>query len=270
MVRLENQKESYFTLRTVQARKAFCCQYKDRLYKLALNETHNPKQAANLVVSAFQQAFHRYSTKPCPGDCFPFLSASIYLLLATECEGDTPYPNQSSFQTRPTLSAESKITQPGARPYESDQNMFASDRSTEVPRHTRVLRTDSLQPLSQQVFDPDHTEYWMPGNEQGRFSANAAGMHSDRSVSAAKVGAASCEAEPIAPAQAPSSPNISQAYMYNSEIARNQKSPLLSLLNFFLFLLFLWVLIGLLGRMEILPEWNLGYAWFNLIIFPIF
>ncbi len=34
--------------------------------------------------------------------------------------------------------------------------------------------------------------------------------------------------------------------------------------------LLLWVLIGLLGTLSILPRWDLGYAWFNQTLFPLF
>lgn len=267
---MEFQKEPYCTLRTVQARKAFCYQYKDRLYKLALDETHDPKQAANLVVAAFQQAFHRYATKPCPEDCFPFLSASIYLLLATECEDDNSQFAQPGVPARPALYPETNAPPFGAKSYEPDRSASATGRPDETPRHARALRADSSQPLSRQVFDPEHTEYWMPGVEQPDSPAPATGLHPGGSASAGKAIPAESETKQSTPAQDASSPNVSQAYIYNSEIAKKRKSPLLSLLNTFLSLLFLWMLVGLLGRMEILPEWNLGYAWFNLNIFPLF
>ncbi len=34
--------------------------------------------------------------------------------------------------------------------------------------------------------------------------------------------------------------------------------------------LLLWVLIGLLGTLSILPRWDLGYAWFNQTLFTLF
>ena len=35
-------------------------------------------------------------------------------------------------------------------------------------------------------------------------------------------------------------------------------------------LLLIWVLVGLLGTLSILPRWDLGYAWFNETLFPLF
>ncbi len=35
-------------------------------------------------------------------------------------------------------------------------------------------------------------------------------------------------------------------------------------------LLLLWVLVGLLGTLSILPRWDLGYAWFNQTLFTLF
>lgn len=35
-------------------------------------------------------------------------------------------------------------------------------------------------------------------------------------------------------------------------------------------LLLIWVLVGLLGTLSILPRWDLGYAWFNDTLFPLF
>ncbi|HWR22421.1 MAG TPA: hypothetical protein VN366_02995 [Feifaniaceae bacterium] len=35
-------------------------------------------------------------------------------------------------------------------------------------------------------------------------------------------------------------------------------------------LLLLWVLVGLLGTLSILPRWDLGYAWFNDTLFTLF
>ena len=32
----------------------------------------------------------------------------------------------------------------------------------------------------------------------------------------------------------------------------------------------LWVLIGLLGTLHVLPQWELGYTWFNQTLFPLF
>ncbi len=32
----------------------------------------------------------------------------------------------------------------------------------------------------------------------------------------------------------------------------------------------IWMLIGLLGSLSVLPEWNLGYNWFNQTLFPLF
>lgn len=31
-----------------------------------------------------------------------------------------------------------------------------------------------------------------------------------------------------------------------------------------------WVLIGLLGSLKVLPQWDLGYQWFNETLFPLF
>ncbi|MDL2258820.1 hypothetical protein LJC42_06680 [Eubacteriales bacterium OttesenSCG-928-K08] len=32
----------------------------------------------------------------------------------------------------------------------------------------------------------------------------------------------------------------------------------------------IWVLVGLLGSLEVLPQWDLGYTWFNDVLFPLF
>lgn len=298
MIRLEVRQEPYCTLNTVQARKAFCYQYKDRLYQLALDETHNPKQACNLVVAAFQQAFHKYSTRACPEDCFPFLSASIYLLLATEGADCEPYPDPTDLRSRPDLScgmntapsdAGSRRVNPGAcaagqTPDRTNPNrQSASGPAADTPRYARASRVDSSQPLSQQVFDPEHTEYWTPGMEQAKPAATSVKPR-PAAVSSAQARPEETFA-PVRPAAKPADsgkastppepdflqqPNVSQAYIYNAEIAKKRKSPVLSLLNILLTLLFLWMLVGLLARMDILPEWNLGYAWFNLNIFPLF
>ncbi len=32
----------------------------------------------------------------------------------------------------------------------------------------------------------------------------------------------------------------------------------------------IWILIGLLGTLDVLPQWELGYTWFNQTLFPLF
>jgi len=305
---LEFQDETNCTLNTLQARKAFCALYKDRLYKLALDLTHDPKRACNLVVTAFQHAFHKYSARPCPDDCFPFLSASVYLMLATEGGADDLFPDHPDSGAEPGFSAESETACPGAEPFQAGRYAssaagrarefpdldwqsepawpgeepvrphadagFASSgpdraRSGGAPRHARTAQPDSSQPLNQQVFDPEHTEYWTPGMEQAQTSATIVETPPD--LSGPSGAAPDGRSASAASAQVFSQqPNVSQAYMYNAEVARKRKSAPLSILNIFLGLLFLWMLVGLLARMDVLPEWNLGYAWFNLNIFPLF
>lgn len=35
-------------------------------------------------------------------------------------------------------------------------------------------------------------------------------------------------------------------------------------------LVLVWVLVGLLGSLNVLPAWDLGYSWFNETLFPLF
>jgi hypothetical protein len=92
MARVEFQNDNSRLLNTQENRKAFVAKYKDRLYGLALNLTQDSRQSCNLVVAAFQHAFEKYTTRPCPEDCFPFLSSSIYLLFASGNETEVFAP----------------------------------------------------------------------------------------------------------------------------------------------------------------------------------
>lgn len=314
MARVEFQNDNSRLLNTQENRKAFVAKYKDRLYGLALNLTQDSRQSCNLVVAAFQHAFEKYTTRPCPEDCFPFLSSSIYLLFASgnETEGlcsssatpdstasyasaarpvqATERPAQADRYAPPAADAsrpaqeyrtypretmptgEQPVRQPVAAPTASQRFQAGS---AGAPRHAQPQQTDFSQPLSRQVFDPDHTEYWTPGMEQGptqpvvpEASPPASGS-SDTADGQTEWSLASA-VEQEQEEEARQQPSISQAYMYDAEVARKRKSVPLVILNTFFTLLFLWMLIGLLIRMEMLPEWNLGYAWFNLYIYPLF
>lgn len=191
------------------------------------------------------------------------------MMLATDGEICEPCTPRAGFQSKQAVLHEANPAAPVTKPYRADQNAFAADRSAEAPRHAQASRADSSQPLSSQVFDPEHTEYWTPGMEQAGAQDAAKKAYPDAPApgvpakAQSNVNASALEQDPL-------QPNVSQAYMYDSEIAKKRKLPILSVLNFFLMLLFLWMLAGVLSRMDILPDWNLGYAWFNLNIFPLF
>ncbi len=290
-----------YLLNTQEARKAFCDEYKGQLYNIAINLTHNQKQAYNLVVGAFQHAFLKYSSTPCPGNCMPFLSSAIYLLYANGDEANDVCSNaansksESDGRAQPASQyyTDRSARQPekqSAPEYVSVQEDDSDEPETEaitetaiddptpakeplrpetqIPRHAQIQK-DFSQPLSRQVFDPDHTDYWTPSMEKSQLSAveSNAQRTPESSLSANEQTAASAITAAEEPTQ---QPNFSQAYMYDAKIAKKKKSPSLRVINTLLFFLLVWMSIGLLIRMEVLPQWNLGYAWFNLYIFPLF
>ncbi len=302
-------------LNTQEARKEFCSQYKSRLYDLAFTLTHDQKHACNLVVAAFQHAFQKYASVPCPEDSYPFLSSAIYLLYATGDEtndlcssaahsninttacasGEPVRSHDNPLRGRAGASAPSRGKQPVPE-YVSVQEEDPADPGSDHvtftaaagsqpadaepeptqgagnPRHAHATQTDFSQPLSQQVFDPEHTDYWTPGMEP--LQDASAATNGTRRVSKPAASAAEQPervTDPVSDSdQAPQQPNISQAYMYDEKIAKKRKLPSLRIINALLFLFLVWMSIGLFIRMEILPEWNLGYAWFNLYIYPLF
>jgi len=309
-------------LNTQEARKEFCSRYKDQLYDLAFTITHDQKQACNLVVSAFQHAFQKYASTPCPDDSYPFLSSAVYLLYATgdeaedHCSGVTnpdmhaascsadaparggetpprdydgasapdkrrqPVPEYVSIQEEdPADPGSDKVTftEAAGRPPvsaepapEEEPTPAEPVQDDAQPRHAQTQQTDFSQPLSRQVFDPEHTDYWTPGMDQPEESAStAAGARRAQKPGDPVVRQAAQSEDPF-PDPSPQQPNISQAYMYDAKIAKKRKSPALRIINTLLFLLFVWMSIGLLICMDVLPQWNLGYAWFNLYIFPLF
>lgn len=283
-------------LNTQDERRAFCSEYKDQLYNLAYNLTHDRRQAYSLVVGAFQHAFLKYDSAPCPDDCLPFLSSAVYLLYATgdEANDDCSYIDHSKKQSagfghndKKSIKDDSRryfrrqqkhpvpeyISVQEGEPVESgfDAAVEASAGAaesevqrpeTEGPRHAHPQQTNSSQPLSHQVFDPAHTDYWTPSMEQQQRASI-----DNETVSPVSDSVLNTDTAPVQPVQ---QPNFSQAYMYDKTIAKKKKSPALRLINTLLFFLLVWMLTGLLIRTEVLPQWNLGYAWFNLYIFPLF
>jgi hypothetical protein len=299
-----------YLLNTQEARKAFCSEYKDQLYNLAFGLTRDQKQACNLVVGTFQHAFLKYASTPCPDDCMPFLSSAIYLLYANgdetnnvcsvaasaksehdraaqnfantdqaytrktnHMQQEQPAPDYVSVREDGLAEAESDpevSTEPAAEEPLSQDDQPRPDEST--PRHAQTRQADFSQPLSRQVFDPAHTDYWTPGAES---TPPPSPVHTSagRAPEPPQTGNRSEQPEQKAdypPDQLPQQPNFSQAYMYDAKIAKKRKSSLLRIINALLFFLLVWMSIGLLTRMEVLPQWNLGYAWFNLYIFPLF
>lgn len=300
-------------LNTQEARKAFCSQYKDRLFDLAFTLTHDQKQSCNLVVAAFQHAFQKYTSTPCPDDSYPFLSSAIYLLFATGDEtndfcsdaansdagtsscvsgeptrargnssrayADTSVPNRprrpapeyvAVQEEEPVVRVPEKTTFPAAAAAPAATTVRVSPPSAVPPRHAEVPRTDFSQPLSQQVFDPEHTDYWTPGMDDAKVASTAGRGARYTTVSPVPAAEPSGPNAPSLAGQSPQQPNISQDYMYDEKLAKKRKSPFLRIVNTLLFFLFVWMTLGLLIRMEVLPQWNLGYAWFNLYIYPLF
>ncbi len=288
-----------YLLNTQEARKAFCDEYKGQLYNIAINLTHNQKQAYNLVVGAFQHAFLKYASTPCPDNCMPFLSSAVYLLYANGNETSDVCSNTANSKFEPDERAQPtsqyytdrSTRQPKKPPVaeyvsvqedDSDETEAAAEVVTKTtieepapaepetssPRHAQEQQ-DSSQPLSRQVFDPEHTDYWTPSMEKSQPPTPEPNKRHvpDSSLSAneqTSPGAGAAAEDPI------QQPNFSQAYMYDAKIAKKKKSASLRVINTLLFFLLVWMSIGLLIRMEVLPQWNLGYAWFNLYIFPLF
>ena len=148
------------------------------------------------------------------------------------------------------------------------------------PRHAAEERSEA-QPVYTQVFDPNFTAYWTVDMDEPSAAGPEPAAYAPETRPEPAAYAPETQPEPqreAPPPETQASPapqeegpqQTSQAYMYDKQKAKTRKLPLLTVINTVLGLTLVWTVIGLLITMDYLPQWNLGYSWFNLNIYPLF
>lgn len=156
-------------LDTPAQKEVFRSEYYLPAYNLALGVTGAPDAARNLTDIALERAIRRFSGRPLPADCTPYLVAQVYLLFA-----------QRETAKAPAAPVEEKPAEPFAAPAPA-----APAQGGTAPAEPENLKA---------VYDSAMTEFWVP-------SVGEASPSGESSADSPVAEAWEEDLEPIAPDQ---------------------------------------------------------------------
>ncbi len=173
-------------LDTPAQKEVFRSEYYLPAYNLALGVTGAPDAARNLTDIALERAIRRFSGRPLPADCTPYLVAQVYLLFAQRETAKAPAapveekPAEPSAAPVPAAPVEEKPAEPFAAPAPA-----APAQGGTAPAEPENLKA---------VYDSAMTEFWVP-------SVGEASPSGESSADSPVAEAWEEDLEPIAPDQ---------------------------------------------------------------------
>ncbi len=190
-------------LDTPAQKEVFRSEYYLPAYNLALGVTGAPDAARNLTDIALERAIRRFSGRPLPADCTPYLVAQVYLLFAQRETAKAPAapveekPAEPSAAPVPAAPMEEKPAEPSAAPVPAApvEEKPAEPFAAPAPAAPAQGGTAPAEPENlKAVYDSAMTEFWVP-------SVGEASPSGESSADSPVAEAWEEDLEPIAPDQ---------------------------------------------------------------------
>jgi DNA-directed RNA polymerase specialized sigma24 family protein len=231
----QGDREAFATLYT---------RYNKTVYRIALDATHDSAEAVQVVIAVFREMYQTIRSKgPYLGDLYGWLDAltAKQIRLRRVMGGASSKPASPS-QTAASAPPARTSAASSARSYSQEEAAALQERALARLQRGEAPAAAAAEPMRSPVY-----------KETERPPRKA--VKKAKSVPAAIMDEEEYDEE------------------YDEETAAEPSRAggafsvaILSLTA----LALLWVLIGLLGTLGILPQWQLGYAWFNQTLFPLF
>lgn len=207
--------------------------YNKTVYRIALDATHDSAEAVQVVIAVFREMYQTIRSKgPYLGDLYGWLDA----LTAKQIRLRRVMGGSASRPAAPSPAMKVASAASSARTYSQAEAAALQERALARLQRSEIAET------SETGGAPSRKETDRPSRKAVKKA---------KSVPAAIMDEEEEEDEAAAlPARTGGVFSV----------------VLLSLTA----LALLWVLVGLLGTLGILPQWPLGYAWFNQTLFPLF
>ena len=229
----QGDREAFATLYT---------RYNKTVYRVALDATHDSAEAVQVVIAVFREMYQTIRSKgPYLGDLYGWLDAltAKQIRLRRVMGGSSP---KSSAPSR-TAAVEHE--------FPARMSIAASSRSFSQAE-AAALQERALARLQ-------------------RDEAPIAGPSEPERAPARKETERPPRKAVKKPSPVPATIMDEEEEEDEEEAASTRKGGAFSVAVLsFTALALLWVLVGLLGTLGILPQWPLGYAWFNQTLFPLF
>ena len=229
----QGDREAFATLYT---------RYNKTVYRIALDATHDSAEAVQVVIAVFREMYQTIRSKgPYLGDLYGWLDAlTAKQIRLRRVMGGAPSKSVAPSHTAAGAPPARTSAAPSARSYSQEEAAALQERA--LARLQRGEAVVAAEPMN----SPAHKETERPPRKSVKKA---------KSVPAAIMDEEEYDEEYDEEAAA-EPPRAGGAFSV----------AILSLTA----LALLWVLIGLLGTLGILPQWPLGYAWFNQTLFPLF
>ena len=208
--------------------------YNKTVYRIALDATRDSAEAVQVVIAVFREMYQTIRSKgPYLGDLYGWLDA----LTAKQIRLRRVMGGASSKPASPSQT--SAGAPPTARSYSQEEAAALQERAL-----VRLQRGEAA--VAAEPINPPASAR----KEKKRPPRKA--VKKAKSVSAAIMDEEEYEEDEAIAAPSRAGGALSVVILSLTALA------------------LLWVLVGLLGTLGILPQWPLGYAWFNQTLFPLF
>ena len=230
----QGDREAFATLYT---------RYNKTVYRVALDATHDSAEAVQVVIAVFREMYQTIRSKgPYLGDLYGWLDAltAKQIRLRRVMGGSSPKPSAPSR----TAAAEHEF--PARMSTASPSRSFSQEEAAALQERAlaRLQRGEApFAAAAEPERPPAHTDTERPSRKT---------VKKPNPVPAAIMDEEDEEEYEEAAASSRKGGAFSVAVLSLTALA------------------LLWVLVGLLGTLGILPQWPLGYAWFNQTLFPLF
>ncbi len=227
----QGDREAFATLYT---------RYNKTVYRIAFDATHDSAEAVQVVIAVFREMYQTIRSKgPYLGDLYGWLDAlTAKQIRLRRVMGGAPH--------KPAAQAATPARPPQTRSYEPPQVRRYSQEEAAALQERAIARLQRSDSVVAAAAEPVSASERKETERSPRKS-----VKKPKSIPEVILDEEEDDDEElIVP------PRTGGAFSV----------ILLSLTA----LALLWVLVGLLGTLGILPQWPLGYAWFNQTLFPLF